>query len=425
MAADQPTTRSHRRLTPRAKSKSGKPGGSLRKGALQGILVPAFREASGLGVVARTAARAGCQLLLVCSGRITAREAVTSVRGFEPDVPVLAIDLPPHHQLPGFRVDLPQPTRWNWASRHDAHRKRNLGLLVARQLGWERALLLNDDICGFDEAQLAATVRPLLSDPVRACGWAFDDFPDNSVVCHANRLAGGEQSTSIGDGALALRLGSDTAFFPPVYNEDWLFLFDHVCREEVALAEAPAGNEVRQDRYDPFADPQRAAAEEFGDVLAEGLFALLHQCSTMENAIREARSVAFWKNQLRERQALLEAIDMRLAAGHLPAGIYGAGAEFRPVTPPPALVKRVRLRLQEARLQHTSEWPELLVKFVRAWRSAHGRWEELLDRTWAHGDVDLALDTVGLDPTSAVRAGDWTPRGPAFCEALERTPSSA
>ena len=58
-------------------------------------------------------------------------------------------------------------------------------------------------------------------------------------------------------------------FFPEQYNEDWFFFSRLTARRDLAHV-----GYATQAPYDPFADPVRAQQEEFGDLLAEGLYAL-------------------------------------------------------------------------------------------------------------------------------------------------------
>jgi hypothetical protein len=91
-------------------------------------------------------------------------------------------------------------------------------------------------------------------------------------VCHAFRAAGGSQETFIGGGALAVAVKQNRSFFPNIYNDDWFFVLDAGKRlQRVAIV-----GQVLQYPYDPYR-VERARAEEFGDVLAEGIFWLLDQ----------------------------------------------------------------------------------------------------------------------------------------------------
>ena len=57
-------------------------------------------------------------------------------------------------------------------------------------------------------------------------GMWVTDYPDNSIVCHANRMTEGSQDVFVSGAALAVDCDADIGFFPDIYNEDWLFFFD-------------------------------------------------------------------------------------------------------------------------------------------------------------------------------------------------------
>ena len=133
----------------------------------------------------------------------------------------------------------------------DTSLKRNIGLAVTRMTGWQNVLFLDDDITGVrgDELRRAAS----LLDTFDIVGLHNLGFPDNSVVCHANRDTGGRQSTFVGAGAMLFRAGRVTSFFPHVYNEDWFFLLDGE-----RLINVTVQGTYRQARFDPYANPRRA-----------------------------------------------------------------------------------------------------------------------------------------------------------------------
>src|SRR5262249_16071853 len=114
--------------------------------------------------------------------------------------------------------------------------------------------------------QVRAAVVALRRFPV--VGVKVDGFYDNSVLFHAYRLAEGDHGTFLGS-TLFVNPSTETSFFPPVYNEDWLFFALHAVAGRVAVA-----GTVSQLAYDPFVHV-RAFHEEFGDIFAEGIIQLL------------------------------------------------------------------------------------------------------------------------------------------------------
>ena len=165
--------------------------------------------------------------------------------------------------------------------------KRNIGLALARMLGWQRIFFLDDDIRDIAYPDLQRTVDMLGS--FSAAGMWVTEFPDNSIVCHANRMTEGSQDVFVSGAALAVDCDSDIGFFPDIYNEDWFFFFDAASKGQLGNSYLKATQLV----YYPFANAERAAWQEFGDVLAEGLYALLH----LDMDVGQATS-AYWAHFL-------------------------------------------------------------------------------------------------------------------------------
>ena len=137
-------------------------------------------------------------------------------------------------------------------------------------LGWDRVFFLDDDIREVSFPDLRRTVS-MLGQRYYSVGMQVSDFPDNSEVCHAHRETGQRQGVFVSGSVLAIDCTAPVGFFPNVYNEDWLFSITTQSRAARLLR--PAATQLP---YDPFDDPRRAAGQEFGDVIAEGLYALLH-----------------------------------------------------------------------------------------------------------------------------------------------------
>jgi hypothetical protein len=147
-------------------------------------------------------------------------------------------------------------------------------------------------------------------DSFNSAGMRVVEFPDNSIVCHAHRETGAYQDVFVTGSALAVHATRAAGFFPNVYNEDWLFFYQDAAHAQLGASGLPATQLV----YDPFREPARAAWQEFGDVLAEGLYGLLHQGKGAEHATSE-----YWAEFLRQRQNFLLAIIDR--AGLAEAGM--------------------------------------------------------------------------------------------------------
>ncbi len=154
------------------------------------IIVPTVRPMDSLADAARAARFLGCPLVtLHTPGRTSASEAD---KHFRRSLGLIAIDVPESAQL---RLPVLETSRLLagtiFERPSDVSTKRNLGLLLSHMLRWKRVVFLDDDIHVPDPADLSRAVS--LLDTHTAVGLRVGGFPDNSVVCHAFRDAGGWQ----------------------------------------------------------------------------------------------------------------------------------------------------------------------------------------------------------------------------------------
>jgi hypothetical protein len=94
----------------------------------------------------------------------------------------------------------------------DLSLKRNVGLLLAHLVGWRGVLFLDDDIRDLSPRTVLRAAGALR--PGWATGMIAEDFPDNSVVCHALRLSGAPQGVFVSGSALAV----DTTTVAPSFR---------------------------------------------------------------------------------------------------------------------------------------------------------------------------------------------------------------
>jgi hypothetical protein len=282
--------------------------------SLDAIIVPAARPAKYLTTAISLAQAADCHLIVLCSLRARPEEvqALFAAKNFSRGV---AVKLPPRysHDLLKFETS-------DWVKTDvgrlacgrrdsDLSAKRNIGLLLARLLGWRRIFFIDDDIRGISVSDLARTVALLGADGAgyRSAGLRVKYFPDNSVVCHARRKADQHQDVFVSGSILAVDTTASVAFFPDIYNEDWLFFYNDVAARRMATPGLLA-TQMEQISYNPFADPSRAAREEFGDVIAEGLYSLLH------SGLRwQAATSGYWLQFIDQRTRILDGIIDRAA----------------------------------------------------------------------------------------------------------------
>jgi len=154
------------------------------------------------------------------------------------------------------------------AATWDLPLKRNYALWHARENGFRSILLVDDDIRGLDAALFrdgAASLQQLT-----AAGVFIDDFPDTSAIGQVELALGEEVIPFLSGSCLFVRCDADVGFFPQIYNEDWIFMAPLVERRSICSL-----GSVRQKAYDPFGDLSRPAFQEPGEIIADGLFALL------------------------------------------------------------------------------------------------------------------------------------------------------
>lgn len=363
------------------------------------IIVPTARTVEYLRRAVELAAKLGCTLVTINSRWSSA--AATRKVFRSSDVRIVTVDLNDVSSalLPQFgTTDL--LARTPFARRTDTSRKRNLGLLVARMAGWKHVVFLDDDINIPDHQHLTDAVRLLhVYDGV---GLTVGGYPDNSVVCHAHRQTGGLQDMFVGGGALAVNPASGDSFFPDIYNEDWFFLLNDTRLRPTAKT---AGLAIQKE-YDPFANDQRARTEEFGDVLAEGVFWLLDQGKRVQDA-----DEYYWRTFLAKRLSFIN-------------DVLGRADEAEKTL---AERERMKSALRAARGRSTLITPDLCVRYLKAWRTDRGRWRRHLERHdqifagTDRPDIDDVLIMLGISQpsslTSTVHSSCFSSRVPSAVQA--------
>jgi hypothetical protein len=338
---------------------------------LDAIVVPTIRPDS-LQPAAILARDIGCALVVLCSTRQQAQQARSVCDLLVRDL--LVTHVPPSFEgtLLSFLTSVHPENDIERSCHVDIARKRNVGLLLTRLCGWQTVMYLDDDIR--DLTAPAVFRATALTAQFQAAGFQISSYPDNSVICHAHRLAGGKQDIFPGGSALVVDTSRCNSLFPPIYNEDWLFLFDAVQDRAVTVA-----GTLSQLEYQPFAHSRRAASEEFGDVIAEGLYRLLHQGSDLTGA-----TPAYWQSVLDRRFELIDDIAARLL-------VDGTGAP---------VVGGALMSLAAARKRLTAISALACVSFIHAWRTDLDVWRHRLHALPVLGDLaDAAkfLEFPGLD----------------------------
>lgn len=312
---------------------------------LDAIIVPTSRPSEQLTTAISYAKELGCVLLVLCSKQSAAADVVESTKGR--GIEVIAIDVTRRHRklLPPFKTDDLAKRRFTDA--RDTATKRNIGLLFATLVRWKRVFFLDDDITVEHADVLRAAARQL--DHAEVAGLRVEEYPDNSVVCHAGRELGHPQKTFIGGGALAVDVAKAAgSFFPQVYNEDWFFLLDGKGLRPTTIA-----GQARQERYDPYYTRSRARFEEFGDTLAEGVFWLLDEGHKVNDADRK-----HWGDFLDHRRAFISELLGSVETSRLS----------------PAKRHKIRRALGAALRRNERITPRLCNDYLDAWSADRETW---------------------------------------------------
>jgi hypothetical protein len=358
------------------------PAPSARTG-LDAIIVPAARPAGNLRTAIKVASETGARLIVLSSFHTQADEvrAMLTEHRLADSAVVEMPQEPDDWILGGFET-----TRWVrdgqgksvcGARNSDLSMKRNTGLMLARMLGWERIFFMDDDIRGVSAGTVLGTVALLgaAGRRYRTAGMSVKSYPDNSVVCHARREVGEEQGVFVSGSVLAVDCRVPFDFFPDLYNEDWLFFHRDAAEGRLATP----GSLAEQLPYDPFADPQRAASQEFGDVIAEGLYALLH------SGLRaEAADEKYWERFLKDRSRILEVVGQRVQ--HVR----------------PHRRKKLSRAIGAAQQMLWTITPEMCADYVAAWQRDLEQWADVLAGLSEASSIEDALGRVGLPQGS-----DW------------------
>jgi hypothetical protein len=341
--------------------------------AVDAIIVPSARRAAALAEAGRLAQELDCVLLVLCSKHSEASRVIRFL-AHRPSLRLTAVDFPETGvaRLPALETSTVLGES-RLKRRTDTSAKRNLGLVLARMAGWKRVVFLDDDITVPDAVDLERAAA--LLDIRDGVGLHIGGFPDNSVVCHANRETGDkQQATFIGGGALAVPADRIDSFFPEIYNEDWFFLLDDRKLRPVAQVGV-----AEQKPYDPFATPDRARSEEFGDLLAEGLFARFDDGKKIEDA-----DLAYWTAFLEARRAFIREIRARIES------------KSEGISPRDKQILE-SLSASSGRLQFIQ--PRHCVGYIEAWRRDRARWRRFMNgvRPMRQATIDDAVKRLGLN----------------------------
>jgi glycosyltransferase involved in cell wall biosynthesis len=349
------------------------------RGQFDAILVPTNRPVGFLSACITLAQQTAIPLIVVCSKRVNGWQVIEAAA--QENVEVFAVDLPEYPANPlvgtsfGTSTDEDLLAASSGKTR-DLSTKRNLGLVLAKILGWRRLMFLDDDIYGISREDVEALAAALNNHNVSALIPEY--YPDNSVACHAFRLGGGKQKTFASAGGMGVRCDwADLPFFPNVYNEDWFFFSQEAANRRIAVV-----GKSRQREYDPYRDPNRAVKEEFGDLLAEGLYARLDARLGISDV-----DEAYWTAFKESRRDFLRRVADSLERHRDRDREDGDGPRVR--------AAQVSIRAAQEQLERIDSG--LCQKFIKLWQADLVEWRRYLTELPHFESVKGALHYLRLD----------------------------
>ena len=243
-------------------------------------------------------------------------------------------------------------TEYGFARPSDLSTKRNLGLMLSHLLGWNRILFLDDDLTGLEPERHLGCERAAEQQQRGRPASRRLPLTTPSSVTPTGRPAAGSDPSSAAAHSPSRWIGCNS-FFPDIYNDDWFFLLDGDKR----LQPTAVTGRVYQYPYDPFRNPNRARDEEFGDVLAEGVFWLLDQDLSLTDADR-----GHWERFLVTRREFIDDV-VAHGAGRSACRRMSSAAGSQPSTGHWTASARIT--------------PDLCARYLDAWRNDLRRWARL------------------------------------------------
>lgn len=351
-----------------------------RSAPLDAIIVPASRPADQLLPIIELSAALGCFLVVLGSHKLHAT-LVAQHAIWKSGANVLLVDIPAgwDHLMFPKATSAPPFRKASFNRESDLSKKRMIGLMLAKLSGWSKIVFWDDDVA-LPQANSFIRIAEGLEDR-QMVGMLMRHYPDNSVVCHARRLAGMEQDVFVTGAVMGVRCDSEIPLpmFPDIYNEDWFFFATEAAAHRVSQV-----GEVEQATYSPFINKDRARYEEFGDLLAEGLYALIDQggpdTPLSEYLSRATRS--YWSQFIEARFDMI---------GEVKKAIVET-LEFTDLSKQGALVS---LKAAQSHLYYfiTSD---LCVDFIEAWQQDLAEWHRDLATLKTVGSIRESMDFLGL-----------------------------
>jgi hypothetical protein len=362
--------------------------------SMDAIIVPAARSVEHIEAAASLAKLTGTLLITLCSHNASSSRMATIFDDLS--VPRWwAVDMPPGYTIPSVGLAsaeeiLPPARRINPSNLSD---KRNVGVALGNMAGLQKIFFVDDDVVIGQELLHSAS---LMLTGHKVAGLRCGGFPDKAVVDHAetaivryHRSSAGIKSVKAGHisgNSVAVDVQRSEIFFPPeIYNEDLFAFYDLYSEGSAALV----NGHYSQADFDPFADPDRARIEEFGEVLAHGLYQHLRQQHSVE--LTDSR---YWAKVIAHRRWLIGYLLKGLDAPQKRENFSYFLREL-PVLEPEKKEK-IRNSLLAALSVHEVVTGTMCVNYYRSWRADQARWRGYLSRLQGGLMLRDAIDQLEL-----------------------------
>ncbi|HPX76064.1 MAG TPA: hypothetical protein PLW77_05725 [Bacteroidales bacterium] len=153
----------------------------------------------------------------------------------------------------------------------DLPAKRNYSILHSITKGYSNILLIDDDIKIPSTKHIPTCSRGLYDNDI--VGSVVDIFPDASLIDHISIQGGIRPYTPFLSGNFLFTKPFVTkGYFPFIYNEDWLYMVPTLLSRKLANFQS-----IQQESYNPFFKKNVAIFQEFGEIIAEGVFTLIEK----------------------------------------------------------------------------------------------------------------------------------------------------
>ena len=176
----------------------------------------------------------------------------------------------------------------------DLPAKRNFALIHSVQNGFKNILLIDDDVEGITKNIICKGIAALELYNISGCIVKY--FPDTSVIGHIEQKYGEPYHPFLSGNFLFIKSDKIESYFPLIYNEDWLFMIPSINKKKISAVDI-----IYQKKYNPFENISKIKMQEFGEVIAEGLFELIDR-SKYDDRYNEN----YWNEYLEYRKSYVK-----------------------------------------------------------------------------------------------------------------------